>query len=315
MNNDKYNFKDLLLIGLIENFCEDRGLDSDIIIDKLLQNNIIDSHILTQTTQDQRNDYLTGIWHHMLPKNIQPYQPLINNNRFKRDFLINKIIGDNENIFQVVHLLDHQEYIVKRVLINLDVIDPLSESKIMAQLSHPNIIRYHTSWIEYFNNKLYLYIQMESCIGEIINYVDSDMSEDVYLTIMKQLTDSLNYIHNKKIIHRDVKPSNIFYKYDHLNNLTTKLADFGHSVLEYKNDAKIQPSGTQLYLPPKNRKKISPNKADLFSLGLSMYELAIKPEPNQRLLQFDQIRKKKIPCEIKYKYPKLFELIKQILLV
>lgn len=309
-NTNKHQFKDLLLIGLIENFCGDRGLDSDIIIDKLLQNDIIDPQVLNQTTQDQRNDYLTSMWRHMLPKQIQPFQPLINNQRFDREFLINKTIDDN--IFYVVHILDHQEYIVKRVLINPDTVDPFSEAKIMAQLSHPNIVRYHTSWLEYRYDKLYLYIQMESCIGEIIDYVNDNTTENIYLDIMEQITNGLNYLHNKKIIHRDVKPSNIFYKYDNSNNLITKLGDFGHSVLEYDTN-RLEDEGTQLYLPPK-KQKLTP-KADFFSLGLSMCELVTKPKPTQRLLQFDKIRKKKIPLEIKHKYPKLFELIKKVLLI
>ena len=41
------------------------------------------------------------------------------------------------------------------ILIDPNNIDPFLEAKIMAQLSHPNIVRYHTSWLEYLYNKLY----------------------------------------------------------------------------------------------------------------------------------------------------------------
>ncbi|KAL2345395.1 hypothetical protein Fmac_006680 [Flemingia macrophylla] len=130
---------------------------------------------------------------------------------------------------------------------------------------HENIVGYYTSWFE--NEQLY--IQMELCDRSLSIRNSSEIfTEKQVLTALFQVANALRFIHEKGIVHLDVKPDNIYVKND-----VYKLGDFGCAT-RLDNSLPIE-EGDARYMPQEilNENYDHLDKADIFSLGASIYEL------------------------------------------
>lgn len=96
-------------------------------------------------------------------------------------------------------------------------------------------------------------------------------SENTIMQWFVQLCLALEYIHRRKILHRDLKSQNIFLS----RNNTLKLGDFGISkVLENTNDLALTVQGTPYYMSPEVCQSKPYNyTSDVWSLGCILYEL------------------------------------------
>jgi len=97
-------------------------------------------------------------------------------------------------------------------------------------------------------------------------------SETTILNWFVQLCLSLEYIHGRRMLHRDLKSQNVFLT----ANNTVKLGDFGISkVLESTNDVAMTVQGTPYYMSPEVcQSKPYDYKSDVWALGCILYELA-----------------------------------------
>ena len=146
-----------------------------------------------------------------------------------------------------------------------------NESKAIAVLSHPNIVKvYDVS----FGTKIQ-YIVMEYIEGttlkeyisnqKVINWKDA-----VYF--VHQILSALIHAHSKGVIHRDIKPQNIMLLHDG----TIKVTDFGiarfsHNETQTMTDRAI---GSVHYISPEQaRGGMIDEKADLYSVGVMLYEM------------------------------------------
>ena len=119
----------------------------------------------------------------------------------------------------------------------------------------------------------YQYIVMELCEGGTLEdklYKSSASRPAEPLQILKQMCSAVAYIHNKGLIHRDLKPDNIFIQED-----TIKIADFG--LVTNKGKHSTNRVGTELYMAPEvtAEKGDYDNKVDIYSLGLIFLELLV----------------------------------------
>lgn len=140
-----------------------------------------------------------------------------------------------------------------------------------ASMRHPNIIKVYDRGV--FEDRPYMAYEFikGSTLDEKIKYY-SKLSIEEAIQIIIQLSDAVNYIHNHGIIHRDIKPGNIFY----LADGTVKVSDFGIAV-----DAKIDETKTEqgimgsiYYLAPEIcQGKQSTVQSDIYSIGVTFYEL------------------------------------------
>ncbi|XP_050364401.1 wee1-like protein kinase [Argentina anserina] len=192
--------------------------------------------------------------------------------RYRADFHeIEQIgVGNFSHVFKVLNRIDGCLYAVKQSIrqLHLDTErrKALMEVQCLAALgSHANVVGYCTSWFE--NEKLY--IQMELCDHSLcVNNLSRNFTEGEVLVALYQIAKALQFMHERGIAHLDVKPDNIYVK-----NGIYKLGDFGCATLLDKS-LPIE-EGDARYMPSEILNEIHDNldKADIFSLGVAIYEL------------------------------------------
>ncbi len=148
-----------------------------------------------------------------------------------------------------------------------------SEGSVAASMHHPNIVE----TLEYgLTNKDEPYLVMEFVEGPglqlLIHNREEAMLEGKRLSLIKQMADSLYYVHQQGYIHRDICPRNFICSPD-INHI--KLIDFGLTVPA--TAAFMQPgnrTGTPLYMAPEVvRRRPTDQKVDIFSFGVTCYQL------------------------------------------
>src|SRR6267143_22903 len=153
----------------------------------------------------------------------------------------------------------------------------LREAQACAKLSHPNIVTIHDLG-EVDGN---VFIVMELLEGEELRQVIARRTivhlEDK-LALMTQICDGLDYAHEKGIVHRDVKPGNIFV----LRNGQVKILDFGIAHIEAAQTGLTRTGlivGTLQYMPPERVRGHGDHRSDIFSVGAVFYELLSSRPP------------------------------------
>ena len=159
------------------------------------------------------------------PEYIKILTMLLNHQQYT---IINKIgFGAHSYIYDVLHVPSNERYALK--LAQYDVTNDRtnelsSELVYMKYLDHPNINKdIYNDGTEYENA---IYYVMDLAIGSLDHFIRfSIFQEKDRFNVMKQLASAINYIHSKKLIHSDIKVSNILV----FENNVVKLSDFGNS--------------------------------------------------------------------------------------
>ncbi|XP_023785581.1 STE20-like serine/threonine-protein kinase isoform X1 [Cyanistes caeruleus] len=204
-----------------------------------------------------------------------------------------EIIGElGDGAFGKVFKAQNKE---TKVLAAAKVIDTKSEEEledymveidILASCDHPNIVKLLDAF--YYENNLWILI--EFCAGGAVDAVmlelERPLTEPQIKVVCRQTLEALNYLHENKIIHRDLKAGNILFTLDG----DIKLADFGVSA---KNTRTIQRRdsfiGTPYWMAPEvvmcetSKDRPYDYKADIWSLGITLIEMAQIEPPHHEL--------------------------------
>ena len=171
-----------------------------------------------------------------------------------------------------------------------------NEAKMAANLRHPNIVTIYDTG-EYSGRR---YISMEYIDGpslaEVIDQKGKLSLDDVY-NIAIQICEALEYAHAHRVVHQDIKPSNIL-----LDGNQIKVADFGISVLvkETMTELTGMGGGTPSYRSPEQIKGwASDPRSDIYSVGITFYELLTGERPFRGAsVEFQHLNEEPLPPNI-----------------
>ncbi|XP_018447732.1 wee1-like protein kinase isoform X2 [Raphanus sativus] len=177
--------------------------------------------------------------------------------------------GNFSRVFKVLKRIDGCLYAVKystrKLYLGSERSKAMMEVQALAVLGfHENVVGYYNSWFE--NEQLY--IQLELCDHSLSKKSSLRISEREILVIMHQIAKALQFVHERGIAHLDVKPENIYIK-----NGVCKLGDFGCATRLDKSLPVEE--GDARYMPQEilNENYEHLDKVDIFSLGVTVYEL------------------------------------------
>ena len=173
-----------------------------------------------------------------------------------------------------------------------------NEIKLLIYLRHPNIVKFE----EIKKTKDYYYIVMEyinggslsDCLNKYKAKTGKAFPEEIVQYLMKQIVETIKFIHSKKVIHRDLKLDNIMVSFDNENDKNSlnmmkakiKIIDFGFAIHLTKSLLAFSALGSPINMDPLILKKYSSKgkdinklgydfKADIWSLGTICYEMLI----------------------------------------
>ncbi|XP_021491299.1 serine/threonine-protein kinase 10 isoform X2 [Meriones unguiculatus] len=164
--------------------------------------------------------------------------------------------------------------------------DYIVEIEILATCDHPYIVKLLGAY--YYDGKLW--IMIEFCPGGAVDAImlelDRGLTEPQIQVVCRQMLEALNFLHSKKIIHRDLKAGNVLMTLEG----DIRLADFGVSAKNLKTLQKRDSFiGTPYWMAPEvvlcETMKDAPYdyKADIWSLGITLIEMAQIEPPHHEL--------------------------------
>ena len=158
----------------------------------------------------------------------------------------------------------------------------LAEARILHQLSHVNII------------KVTDFIDAGDIVAFVMEYIEGDSLSEFIIKkgkltdtdveyIFPQMLSAVEYIHEKGLVHRDVKPSNFMMTKEG----TIKLLDFGiakntnDGALDYTQTTATHMMGTPLYMSPEQMRNTSEvtKQTDIYSLGVVLWQMVMNKKP------------------------------------
>ena len=156
----------------------------------------------------------------------------------------------------------------------IDDMEIKNEINILKSLSHPNIVKIY----EFFDTMLNYFIVTEYCKkGELFEYINNVYSERQLAVLFYQVFSGLCYLHEKEILHRDMKLENIMISEIETDINTgeeyfwIKIIDFGTAKIFERKKTEKEIIGSSYYIAPEVLKKNYNEKCDTWSVGVILY--------------------------------------------
>ncbi len=142
----------------------------------------------------------------------------------------------------------------------------IEEVRLLAELLHPNIVRFYTVEKEGERVGIVLEYLEGKSLREIIKE-EAPIDRGRALILLKQMADAIDYAHEKGVLHRDLKPENII-----VSGNTPKITDFGLAFF-MEGEMTRSVAGTPPYMAPECWKGKYYPESDIFSLAVIAYEM------------------------------------------
>lgn len=166
--------------------------------------------------------------------------------------------------------------------------DLVHETAILANLSHPNIIKLHGrasgSLTDAFRTNDGYFILLDKLECTLLDRIDTWLKKPdsisgpsvnpEQLDVAYSIANAMSYLHSKKIIFRDLKPENVGFD----SNGMLKLFDFGFAIVCL--DEVFEKVGTPRYMAPENALETGYSlPADVYSFGILLWEVCALNKP------------------------------------
>ena len=196
------------------------------------------------------------------------------------------------------------------------------EARALAALNHPNIVTIH----DFGQAGGFYFLLMEFVDGVNLRQAmkAGRFTPEQALTIVPKICEALQYAHEHGVVHRDIKPENLLL--DRAGRV--KIADFGIAKMIHANGPEVgfaesQPAGTPQYMAPEQKQhRIADHRADIYSLGLVLYELLTGELPGDKLqppsrkvqidVRLDEIVLRALEAKPEFRYQTVAELRTQL---
>jgi serine/threonine protein kinase len=215
---------------------------------------------------------------------------------FAKEFLLKKNYqlicrigeGTYATVYKAKRITDSLPVAVKMInVFKMDkkkIENALNEIRIICAIDHPNVVGYHEAFLDQENKDLYIIMEYVGG-GDLNDRIRHLKERKTFLpekTIWKyalQILQGLKALHDRKIIHRDIKPGNIFVSED-LEVL--KIGDLNVSKIMRDQSMTATVIGTPYYLAPEIWKNDNYDyRCDVFSFGCVLYEMTALHVPFQ----------------------------------
>ncbi|NXQ79609.1 E2AK2 kinase, partial [Nyctibius grandis] len=246
------------------------------------------------------------------------------NKHFLKNFKNIEPIGEGGfgNVFKATANLDDRTCAVKRVPFTKNV---KREVKELARLDHENIVQYYGCWrghdyVTYpgsrkkSDTEVCLFIQMELCEqGTLENWIEKNRQDRKYREMAQnkflQILEGVKYLHSAGLIHRDLKPQNIFISRED----KIKIGDFG-LVTSVAYGTLTENRGTKSYMAPEQFGDKYGKEVDIYALGLIWFEiLSAFGCRHEKSLVWDDAREGELSKNFTKRFPAQAPIIKKML--
>ena len=186
-------------------------------------------------------------------------------------------------VYQARREEDGRTYAIKKVdtrrMGSKERAEAVNEIRVLASVAGPHVITFYEAFVE--ADILYI-ITEYATHGDLFNYLKGarrrgQLAESTIWSLFIQMCLGVRTLHDKNILHRDLKAANVFM----CSSSYLKLGDFGVSKVLKSSEALARTQvGTPYYVSPEVwRNKPYNSKCDMWSLGCLLYELCTYRPP------------------------------------
>ena len=211
----------------------------------------------------------------------------------EQEFDIIELIGQGNygRVYKVLHKKTGKIYAAKiaNIITHNEIESYKKEINVLKQCNSKYIVHYYNSYIKNYQ----IWIILEYCDGgsllELIKILQKPLNEEQIASLIYMILLGLNFLHENKKIHRDVKTGNILLTREGI----AKLGDFGVSTqLMHSFSKKISKIGTPFYMSPEVILQNKYNyKCDIWSLGITCIEMAEGEPPFSKIKPYLVLKK------------------------